>query len=345
MNSRGDRGIEALARRLWRGEAPVLGALLAPAELVFRLAQAAYHGAYDAGLLPRARPPLPTISIGNLAVGGSGKTPVSRWLVDLLLARGERPAILHGGYAGDEPALHRLWHPDVPVFAGRDRARSAARAAAAGATVLVLDDAFQHRNLLRDMDIVLIAAERWTAAPRLLPRGPWREPPAALRRAHLVAVTRKVAPPVKAEAVAHALAVRAPHAAILRLAILPAGWRRWPFGGAAPEVADMVESPRGPAVCGVADPELFLANAEQAGGRVERALVYPDHHAFTAAELAEIAAARGTRGGVVLTTAKDAVKLSAAAPELPLVVLEQAVVVEAGADRLAVELDRVLGRG
>lgn len=327
---------DALVHRVWRGDAPALAAALAPAELLFRMVQGAYHRAYDLGLLPTSRSNLPTISIGNLAVGGSGKTPVTRWLVDQLLARRERPAILHGGYGDDEPALHRLWHPAVPVLAGRDRAASAAQAAQQGATVLLLDDGFQHRKLRRDLDIVLVAAERWTARPRLLPRGPWREPPGALRRARLVAVTRKTAPAVKAEAVAHALAARAPHAGILRLAIVPAGWRRWNEAGPA-----TVEEPRGVAVCGVADPELFLGNARESGARIEGALVYPDHHAFGAADVARIRGAAGD--GVVLTTEKDAVRLAGSG--LPLLVLEQRVELEAGWPALEAELDRALRGG
>jgi len=325
--------------RAWRDDAPLLSALLSPAELLFRLGQHAYHSLYDRGLLPQTRPSLPTISIGNLAVGGAGKTPFARWLVDQLLARGERPALLHGGYAADEPALHERWHPSVPVYAGRDRVRSASLAAERGASVLVLDDGFQHRRLLRDLDIVLVAAERWRSKPHLLPRGPWREPPSALGRAQVVGVTRKVASEGKAEAVAGELARLAPHALVVRIALLPAGWRPWRRGAPGAEAA---ASPAGVAVCALADPELFLENARATGARFQQALVFRDHHEYAPGDIARLRAARGE--GVVLTTEKDAVKLSAAAPDLPLCVLEQGAQVEAGAGELRARLRDVLVR-
>jgi tetraacyldisaccharide 4'-kinase len=334
----------ALVRRLWQGQAPVLAAALLPAEGIFRVGQAVYHGAYDKGLLRRARPAVPTISVGNLTVGGAGKTPVTRWLVDELLGRGEAPAVLHGGYAADEPALHVLWHPDVPVYAQRDRRLSALQAVAGGASVLVLDDGFQHRRLARDLDVVLIAAETWRAHPRLLPRGPWREPPGALARAHVVAVTRKQASAERAAEVLAALARRSPRAAHVQLALVPVGWRRWPALGAGADEdvsADAGAVPRGVVVCGISDPEAFLANAAAAGAVLDATLVFPDHQAYGAGTAARIRRAAGA-SRAVLTTAKDAVKLAVAAPDLTIWVLEQQLRVEAGASGLATAIDRVL---
>lgn len=335
---------DARIARLWRGEAPVLSAALLPAEWLFRMAQGSFHRLYDLGLLHQTSVELPAISVGNLAVGGSGKTPVSRWLVEELQRLGERPALLHGGYAGDEPALHARWHPEVPVLAGRDRTRSAAEAARRGATVLVLDDAFQHRRLRRDLDIVLVAAERWTRRPRLLPRGPWRESPRALRRADVVAVTRKTASSAAAAEVGRQLAELAPQASHIRFALLPAGWRAWAGTAGAGEAAS-ARPPDGECllVCGIADPELFLENAREAGAQPAGVMIFPDHHDFTAHDTARIR--QGAPDGVVLTTAKDAVKLAAAAPDLRLWVLEQETRLEAGASELARALDRVLRAG
>src|SRR5690606_7983757 len=115
------------------------------------------------------------------------------WLVRELVRRGFTPGILHGGYAEDEPDLFRLWFPQLPVVAERDRLRGAGKAMHQGADVLVLDDAFQHRRFGRDLDVVLVAAETWTRHARLLPRGPYREPPRSLRRADVVVVTRRTA--------------------------------------------------------------------------------------------------------------------------------------------------------
>ena len=134
-------------QRLWEGQqgglgGRLLGALLTPAELGFRAAVHARDAAYRSGLMDSDAPPVPAISVGNLTVGGTGKTPMVRWLVRRLIRRGFTPGILHGGYAEDEPELHRRWFPDLPVVADRDRLRGAGTAMQDGADVLVLDDAF-----------------------------------------------------------------------------------------------------------------------------------------------------------------------------------------------------------
>ncbi|MEJ2504469.1 MAG: tetraacyldisaccharide 4'-kinase, partial [Gemmatimonadota bacterium] len=185
-------------QRLWEGGAPglgsrLLGALLTPAELGFRAAVRARDMAYRSGFMDADAPPIPAISVGNLTVGGTGKTPMVRWLVRTLVGQGYTPGILHGGYADDEPELHRRWFPDLPVVADKDRLRGAGTAMQEGADVLVLDDAFQHRRFGRDLDLVLVAAESWSRGARLLPRGPYRESPRALRRADVVIITRRTA--------------------------------------------------------------------------------------------------------------------------------------------------------
>ena len=128
----------------------------------------------------------------------------------------------------------------------------------------------------------------------------------------------------------------------VQLALVPAGWRRWPALGAdAAVTAETAGVPRGVVVCGISDPELFLANAAAAGAALDPTLVFPDHHAYGAGTAARVRQAAGA-SGVVLTTAKDAVKLAMAAPDLTIWVLEQELRVEAGASELAAALDRVL---
>lgn len=208
-----------------RGSGRLLDAALVPAELAYRAAVACYHRAYDAGWRTAEAVGVPVLSVGNVMVGGTGKTPVAAWLVDELRRRGAHPAILHGGYSADEPRLHRQWHPGVRVISERDRTAAAQRALAAGATVLVLDDGFQHRRLARDVDLVLIPAEHWTPTPRLLPRGPWREPLRALARAHVIAVVRKTADVDTAKRVSAEVAALTPDRPVLRLRLRPTGWR------------------------------------------------------------------------------------------------------------------------
>ncbi|NIP81675.1 MAG: hypothetical protein GWM90_21640, partial [Gemmatimonadetes bacterium] len=157
-NDPSDRlGPAGVVQRLWEGDAGrtgrLLGPLLVPAELAFRAAVRVRDTLYRTGVLDTATPAVPTISVGNITVGGTGKTPLVRWLVGHLAGRGWTPGILHGGYAEDEPELHRRWFPGLPVVADRNRTRGAGIALARGADVLVLDDAFQHRRFGRDLDI------------------------------------------------------------------------------------------------------------------------------------------------------------------------------------------------
>jgi len=325
--------------RWWQGETGGWGRVLdvatAPLELVYRLGAGGYHRAYTSGRLRPAQAEIPVISVGNLSVGGTGKTPVTRWLVEELRRRGAKPAVLHGGYAEDEPALHRSWYPDVPVIVDRDRVRGARAAADQGASVIVLDDGFQHRRLARDLDVVLIAAEGWTDRPRLLPRGPWREPLGALRRAHVIAVTWKTAGPETTRRIVQELGWLAPRAIRLTLQLRPSRWRR--VDGPA---VDDAPAGRALAVAAIARPELFVANARERGAEVDEIVVFRDHHVYRADDVERIRTL--ARGRPVVTTAKDAVKLRPLARDLDLWVLEQEVVVEDGFAALERRLDRLV---
>lgn len=329
-------------RRWWAGEggAPgrALHAALAPAEWLFRGAAAARSAAYGRGWLPVAPAPLPVVSIGNLGVGGAGKTPFAAWVAARYHAWGHRPAVGLRGYGADEVLVHRELNPEVPVLAAPRRIRAAREAARAGRGVLVLDDAFQHRALARDLDVVLISAEGWTPHPRLLPRGPWREDIGALRRADMVVVTRKSAGEEEAAEVAAQLADCFP-------ALPLAGCRLAP-GGLAPlhpsaEGRDL--PPPGAevlAVAALAAPEPFAAQLRQAGYRVETAF-FPDHHDYDAGDARALVARAA--GRPVLTTLKDAVKLRALLPpDLPAWVLRQEVRVTSGLEALEGALRRVV---
>ena len=138
------------AERVWYGDdaiASTLRAALMPAERIFGGIVGARDILYDAGWLPARETPIPAVSVGNLTVGGTGKTPMAAWMARGLAARGGRPAMILRGYGEDEPLVHRELNPDVPVIVGADRVAAVAEAAARGATVAVLDDAFQHRAL------------------------------------------------------------------------------------------------------------------------------------------------------------------------------------------------------
>src|SRR2546425_11448511 len=135
--------------------------------------------------------PLPTIAIGNLSIGGTGKTPLAAWIAAYCVAGGRTPGILLRGYGGDEPLVHRRLVPQAVVVANPDRVAGAVAARAQGAQVLVLDDAYQLLGVGRDLNIAVVSAESAAASPWPLPAGPWREGRGAPDRAGLIVVTPK----------------------------------------------------------------------------------------------------------------------------------------------------------
>ena len=333
-----------------------LSVVLAPLGWLYAAVMAARNTAYDLGLLRVHDLGLPAVSVGNLTVGGSGKTPVSAWLAQRLLARGERPAILLRGYGADEPLVHAHLTPDAIVVADPDRVAGAARARALGATVLVLDDAFQHRRVRRAVDLVLVAAEQGMPR-RVLPAGPLRERRAGLRRATLAVVTRKAASPEAAAGVASSCERLAPGVPILQLHLRPEGLVCVGPAGATTgataataagtlrtESLGSLQGDRVLAVSAIGAPESFERQLRGAGAHVTAA-AYPDHHAFTPEDVLAITA-RASGAARVVCTLKDAVKLgplwSPQAP--PLWYLSQTVVIERGGEAVEALLDR-LGDG
>jgi tetraacyldisaccharide 4'-kinase len=301
--------LRAAVERSWSGDdgpwnAP-LAALTTPLSWIWGGVTAVRNRRHDRR--PAARlEGVRVVSIGNLAVGGTGKTPLAAWVVDWLAQRGARPGVVVSGYGADELLLHRRWHPDVPVFAGRDRRSAVARARDAGARVVVLDDAFQHRAVARDLDVVLLAAEH-TFPGRLLPRGPYREPPTALRRADAVIITRRTAEVGAADRIAREVARVAPNAATGVLALRPGRWCDVGGAGAEPPVGPLL------AMSSVARPRTFLAavRAAVAEGTDVRAHGFPDHHDYSDDEVRSIATEAEREGRTIVATEKDAVKLAA----------------------------------
>ena len=169
-----------------------LAALAAP----YALATAARNWLYDRRLLPVQAAPVPVISVGNLTLGGTGKTPLVAWICRQLIASGLRPAVVSRGYAArkgdtsDEAAELAILLPGVPHVADRDRVSGAATAARLGVHVVVLDDGFQHRRLHRNLDVVAIDASDPFGCGHLFPRGLLRERVCGLARADAVVLTR-----------------------------------------------------------------------------------------------------------------------------------------------------------
>ncbi len=235
---------------------------------------------------------IPVICIGNITVGGTGKTPMVGWVVEVLKKAGKHPAILTRGYGGDEPKL--LARFGVPVVAEPDRVKGAAIAKEKGADVLVMDDGFQHRRLARDLDLVLVDATDPWGDGHLLPWGKLREPREALGRAGAVVITRSDQVQPGALRVLREEIGRLAPKALLAEAV------HEPVGG-----EDLREK-RVLAVCGIGNPEAFRKTLEGLGAQVTLK-AFPDHHAYTAADVVAIV---GTAGDLpVITTEKDWVKL------------------------------------
>ncbi len=285
--------------------------------------------------------PLPAVAIGNLTVGGSGKTPLATWVARHYVERGQKPGILLRGYGGDETLVHARSVPGAVVVANADRAAGAAGAVAQGATVLVLDDAYQRLDVQRDLNICVVAAETTRAVRWRVPAGPWREGLDALNRADVVVITRKRAPREAAESLAEELArhVKGPIAicylALRRLEGLVSGQ---------PTEAAALSGRRVVAASGIADPDAFVAQVKAQGAAVQVA-TWRDHHDYRDEDVAWLAHA-ARRADHVVITEKDAVKLRdrwpASVPE-PLVAqldLEW----EREGERLVTALDAVLLR-
>ncbi len=197
---------------VWRGTVAgrVARLPLIPFSLLYGATMRLRAAAYRQGWLATERLPLPTIAIGNLSVGGTGKTPLAAWIAAYCGARGRKAGILLRGYGADEPLVHQRLVPDAVVVADPDRAAGARRAAAGGAQVLVLDDAFQLLRVARDLNIAVISVESSGVSSWALPAGPWREGRQALGRADWVVLTRKFAGVDVAGAMAEEMAARRP---------------------------------------------------------------------------------------------------------------------------------------
>jgi tetraacyldisaccharide 4'-kinase len=316
-------------------------AALAPASWGFAGVTAIRNALYDHGILRSHVPALPVLSLGNLSVGGTGKTPMTAWAAARLRERGANPAVVLRGYGEDEPLVHLRLNPEVAVITDADRVRGVRRARELGADCAVLDDAFQHRRIRRMADWVLVAADGWRAELRPLPAGPLRESARSLARADLLVVTRKSASRDQAEAIVGALAPRLRHGAAVAICHLA------PYA-----IVDAVTARREPlswlqarsfaAIAAIGAPDAFFAQLRAAGAVLET-FPFPDHHAFDAHDVERIVRA-GERGDGVLCTLKDAVKL---APRWPragpaLWYVSQRAVIERGGEALDASLDLLL---
>ncbi len=307
-----------------------LSALAAP----YGLVTAARNTLYDRGLLRQHAAPIPVISVGNLTLGGTGKTPLVAWVARRLVAAGHRPAVVSRGYGArpgevsDEAAELAILVPGVLHVADRDRVRGVTAAAGRGADVAILDDGFQHRRLQRTLDIVAIDASDPFGCGHLFPRGLLREAPSGLARAQAVVLTRTGGLSEERRAEIRAAVTRA------RLGRPPVIWLETDHRPAATRTAGGRVEPLAAiagdcvaAFCGIGNPAAFRHTLAVCGLEVAGFRGYADHHAYSPTDIAALAAwARGLGVERVVTTLKDLVKIRRdELGGIPLVALEVAI--------------------
>lgn len=343
----GDRGIDGIGARglmerlfhlVVAVERPSPGAALlqslaVPAAGVYGLLAGLRNRLFDDGVLPSRRAGCRVISVGNLTVGGAGKTPMVVWLAEFLKSEGWRVAVASRGYggtcgrrlcvvsdgsrivadmrlSGDEPQLLARRLAQVPILCSAHRSRAVAAAVERfGTQAVILDDGFQHRQLARDLDLVLLDARSPFGNGWLFPRGPLREIPPALRRAQALILSRFDGSP-PAEAHREELARRWPEKTIVTAAYRPLRLFEALTGTERP--LGFLSGVRAAAFAGIAKPEAFFRTLEDLGARLVYSCALPDHHPLSPellSNLVDRAAAKEPE--LWFTTEKDWVRLPA----------------------------------
>jgi tetraacyldisaccharide 4'-kinase len=327
--------IEKIFRRIWYdgNNGPGLTCLLlslAPISILYGLVAGLRNHLFDLGFFKSVRLPVKVVSIGNLSVGGTGKTPMVIRLARTLKHQGYRPVVLSRGYggrskhpvtvvskgkhplvdhreAGDEPILIAQSVMDVPVLTGRRRILTGGWAVKnLEADVLILDDGFQHRQLFRDIDIVLLNAANPYGNGRLLPAGPLREPLRALKRADIIVTTGAYSD------ILVSLPPRLPEP--IQAPIFKCYYQPRDLLQGSNETELSLERIQGKKICafaGIGNPTTFQKTLTSLGGEISVFIPFPDHHRYTEADIGLInEKARQRRAEMIITTEKDIIKLA-----------------------------------
>ena len=293
----------------------LLRLVLTPPSWLFAAAAELRVALYRSGVFSRHRVPAPVISVGNLTVGGTGKTPLVEWVVREVRSLGKRPAVLSRGYGAradeipDELAALAENLPEFLFVRDPDRVRGALTAIENHhADTLVLDDGFQHVRLARDVDLVTVDATGPFGGNHCLPAGALREPVRALRRAHGVVLTRsdQVDEAERAE-VLRRIRQAAPRAAVATTTHAPVDLR--PVGTGALRPLAWLDGRRVYAVSGIGNPGAFEETLASLGADLVGTARHSDHQRYDAALLDGISSRAVAAGAeAVVTTQKDAVK-------------------------------------
>ncbi|MBN2331875.1 MAG: tetraacyldisaccharide 4'-kinase [Deltaproteobacteria bacterium] len=309
--------------------------LLYPPSLVYQALTTGRNLLYDFHLLETSGVPVPVICVGNLTVGGTGKTPMVAWLANHFISHGKKVALLSRGYQrrnnnnplmllpdepadrdfliddlGDEAALLHSRFPDAALILDTNRRRGATAVCSRWQPdIIIMDDGFQHRRLQRDINLVMIDSQRLFGNGHLLPAGPLRESLAALERADLVVLNKFDLPHPdfggQIGKLFNHISPRRVCTAMYRLSSFHFLSRENP-----PMAAHQMAGQTAVAFAGIGNPDYFFQQLEGLGITLKKTLTFPDHCPYTAAALEKISrAAAGC--DLAITTAKDAVKIAA----------------------------------
>ncbi|MGV3605147.1 MAG: tetraacyldisaccharide 4'-kinase [Planctomycetaceae bacterium] len=272
---------------------------------------------FDTGLLRAQKVDAAVLSVGNLTTGGTGKTPLVCYLAEWLSSEGFSPLLVSRGYGAkdgqpnDEAKELAERLPDVPHEQGANRAEVArgmlTRFSTQNRPVILLDDAFQHRKIVRDLDIVVLDALNPWGYGSLLPRGQLREPAHSLKRAQVVALSRSdaVSAEVRAQ-IRQQVERHAPQATWIEMQSVPHAWQA--LNGTRQGIEETHDKPA-LAFCGIGNPQGFMHSLERASTQVEKLVPFPDHHHFTLGDLQGlIQQAKGLGVNRLVCTHKDLVK-------------------------------------
>ncbi len=309
-----------------------------PLGSIYGAAMAYRRQRYEAGKAHVMKNSVPVISIGNLVLGGTGKTPTVAWILEKLLSKGRKPAVVSRGYGGrpkdvmvvsdgkgslmsgppaaDEAAMLARRYPDLPILTGADRSLVAEKAAEEfGADVVVLDDGFQHLSLCRDIDVVLLRGDYPFGNGRVIPAGILREPVSALKRADAVLVTGECADRTRKEI----------QSLVADIPIFTGRLEPDSLLDSRGEKIGMPDELKGAkvvAVSGLGNPHGFEKMLESLNVELLVHHEYPDHTHYALADgVRLISSLKKTGADFILTTEKDAVKLSTLLGKVPFRIL------------------------
>jgi len=282
--------------------------ILYPLSWIYSFCACAVDRSYSKGDKTSEKVNVPVISVGNITLGGTGKTPFAMYLADHFLSRGFSPSILIRGYGNDEDRMLRDELDGVRVLSGRDRVKNACLAVNRGADVIILDDAFQHRKINRDMNILMLDASYPFGNGHIFPRGILREPISAISRADIIVLTK-----------INRIDEYAREVLVKKLKTIADGKLIVTMKHSALSLKDVTGSVYSPneiavkkvcLVSGIADPDYFSFLVKEQGANISARYDFPDHYAYGQRDIDTInRKCKQQNIEAIITTAKDYVKI------------------------------------